>query len=54
MESLTRRDKQTVRFLKWTRRYSGWWFLICTPGDEHMNLDMMKNAYLTAYKRAVL
>lgn len=42
MENLTRRDKQTVRFMKWTRRYSGWWFLICTPGDEHMNLDMMK------------
>lgn len=34
--------KQTIRFLKWTRRYSGWWYLICTPNDEHMNLQMMK------------
>lgn len=42
METLTKRDKHTIRFLKWIRQYSGWWFLICTPGDEHMNLDMMK------------
>lgn len=42
MENLTKRDKQTIRFLKWIRRYSGLWYLVCTPGDEHMNLDMMK------------
>jgi hypothetical protein len=42
MENLTKRDKHTVRFLKWIRRYSGWWYLICTPNDEHMNLSMMK------------
>ena len=42
IENLTKRDKHTIRFLKWIRRYSGWWYLICTPDDEHMNLDMMK------------
>lgn len=31
-----------VRFLKWIRKYPGWWFLICTPDEEHMNPDMMK------------
>ncbi len=41
-KGLTKRDKHTIRFLKWIRRYSGWWYLICTPGDEHMNMGMMK------------
>lgn len=43
MEKITKRDKQTVHFLKWIKRYSGWWFLICTPNDEHMNIGMMKS-----------
>ena len=42
IENLTKRDKHTIRFLKWIRQYSGWWYLICTPNDEHMNLSMMK------------
>lgn len=42
MEKLTKRDKQTVRFLNWINRYSGWWYLICTPDEEHMDLSMMK------------
>lgn len=42
MKQQTKRDKQVIRFLEWIRKYSGWWFLICTPGDEHMNLNMMK------------
>ncbi len=42
MENLTKRDKQTVRFLRWIRQYSGLWYLICTPGDEHMTFSMMK------------
>lgn len=42
MEKLTKRDKHTVRFLEWINRYSGWWYLICTPDEEHMDLSMMK------------
>lgn len=42
MEKLTKRDKKTVRFLNWINRYSGWWYLICTPDEEHMDLSMMK------------
>lgn len=41
-QNLMKRDKQTIRFLKWIRQYSGWWYLICTPDDEHMTLEMMK------------
>lgn len=41
MKKITKRDKQTIRFLKWIRRYPGWWHLICTPNDEHMNIKMM-------------
>lgn len=43
MEKITKRDKQTVDFLKWIKRYSGWWYLICTPNDEHMNMGIMKS-----------
>ena len=37
-----KKDTQTVRFLKWIREYPGWWYLICTPDDEHMTIDMMQ------------
>lgn len=40
--NLTKRDKHVIRFLYWVRQYPGWWYLICTPNDEHMNMDMMK------------
>ncbi len=42
IENLTRRDRHTIRFLKWVRKYPGWWYLICTPNEEHMNISMMK------------
>ena len=41
MKKITKRDKQTIRFLKWINKYPGWWQLICTPDDEHMNIKMM-------------
>lgn len=41
MKKLTKRDKQTILFLKWVKKYPGWWYLICTPNDEHMNIKMM-------------
>ena len=36
------RTIRTIRFLKWIREHSGLWYLICTPGDEHMNMDMIR------------
>lgn len=36
------RHIQTVRFLKWIERYSGWWYLICTPKDEHITPRIMQ------------
>lgn len=41
MKKITKRDEQTVRFLKWIKSYPGWWYLICTPNDEHMSANMM-------------
>ena len=32
----------TARLLRWIKRYPGWWYLICTPGEEHMSLNMMQ------------
>lgn len=42
MKKITKRDKQTIRFLKWVKNYPGWWYLICTPNDENMNDEMMR------------
>ena len=42
MQHLSKRDKLTIRFLKWIREYSGWWYLICTPDEEQMNISKMK------------
>ena len=36
------RHRQTVRLLKWIERYPGWWYLICTPKDENINLQIIK------------
>lgn len=41
MKKITKRNKQTIRLLKWIKQYPGWWYLICTPNDEHMNIKMM-------------
>ena len=32
----------TKKVLQWIRDYPGWWYLICTPGAEEMNLQMMR------------
>lgn len=42
-DKISGRDKQTIRFLQWINDYPGWWYLICTPGEEHMNPGMMKD-----------
>ena len=42
MKNPTKPNKQTIRFLKWINKYSGWWYLICTPREEHMTFSMMK------------
>ena len=41
MKRRTCGDKQAMRVLRWIRKYPGWWHLICTPDDEHMNMVMM-------------
>lgn len=38
---MRKRDRQMLRLLEWVRKYPGWWYLICTPNDEHMNIKMM-------------
>ncbi len=43
MEKITKREKQTVHFLKWINLHSGWWYLICTPNTKHMNMETMKS-----------
>lgn len=41
MKKITKRDKQTIRFLKWINKYPVWWQLICTPNEEHMNMQLI-------------
>ena len=38
-----RRGRRSIKLLKWISRYSGYWHLICTPGDEHMNMVTARN-----------
>ncbi len=35
--------KRSRKLLKWIRKYSGYWYLICTPGDSHMNIVTARN-----------
>ena len=32
----------TRKVLQWIRDYPGLWYLVCTPGAEKMNLQMLK------------
>ena len=45
-----KRTAQTLRFLKWIRKHSGLWYLICTPNDEHMNIGMLKQLVGQLYR----
>lgn len=38
-----RKGRRSRKLLKWISRYSGYWHLICTPGDEHMNMVTARN-----------
>jgi len=42
MQKNKERTAQTIKFLKWIKKYPGWWQLICEPGNDHMNLGMMQ------------
>ena len=35
--------RRSRKLLKWIKRYSGYWWLICTPGDSHMNMIVARN-----------
>lgn len=35
--------KRSRKLLEWICRYSGYWHLICTPGDEHLNMMTARN-----------
>lgn len=42
MSKENEKTAQMIKFLKWIKKYNGWWQLICEAGNEHMNLDMMR------------
>lgn len=37
-----KKEKYKIHWLKWLKRYLGWWQLICTPNDKHMKIRIMK------------
>ncbi len=42
--SRSRKGKKRCRkLLKWIQKYGGYWKLICTPGDGHMDMDIARN-----------
>lgn len=42
MPKIDENDSRSLQFLKWIDKNKGYWYLICTPGEEHMTIDMMK------------
>lgn len=36
------REMQTLKFLQWVDKHAGYWYLICTPNEEHMSISMMQ------------
>lgn len=36
------RMKQTLRFLKWTKKNAGWWQFICEMDQENMNTEILQ------------
>ena len=44
--------ERTTKFLKWIRKYNGLWYLICTPGEEHMNPQMIIFVLLMVHRDA--
>ena len=43
MQRSRKTKKRSRKLLKWIQRYGGYWYLICTPGDSHMNMVVAKN-----------
>ena len=39
MHSNKKVKKQIIKLLEWIRKYGGYWWLVCTPGDNRMNMD---------------
>lgn len=37
------RRGRSKKLLKWISRYSGYWQLICTPGDDRMTMAVARN-----------
>lgn len=49
----TCRAQQSKKCLQWIEQYPGWWYLICTPGDEHMTLSMMQKLIKRLYEESL-
>lgn len=43
MRRSRKEKKRSRKLLKWIKKYSGYWWLICTPGDSHMNMMVARN-----------
>ena len=51
MKTHTKRDQQVIHFLKWVRRYPGFWKAICTPENEEHPMDLKKMQMLVGKLR---
>lgn len=40
--NLTKKDRYTIHWTKWIKKYSRWWQSICPTNDEHLNLRILK------------
>ncbi|MBP3588300.1 MAG: hypothetical protein J6J51_04630 [Clostridia bacterium] len=43
-------EDHTGHLLRWIKNHGGWWYLICTPGDERMTFELMRIMIQKLYK----
>ena len=53
MRSSKNMKKHSIKLLEWIRKYGGYWWLVCTPGDNRMNMDIARKIITSLAKNGL-
>ena len=53
MRSSKKMKKHSIKLLEWIRKYGGYWWLVCTPGDNRMNMDIARKIITSLAKNGL-
>ncbi len=53
MHSSKKVKKHSIKLLEWIRKYGGYWWLVCTPGDDRMNMDIARKIITSLAKNGL-